>query len=144
MQAINDVQTQSAEVKEIARRQSIIASKYVTDARKKQAALELETLLLEKQIRETENRQGAEEDAANAVLDTAEGAQDAAEDQLEQYQDQIELATEANELEKERVSAVQAIVEEQKRLAEDGPPSNCRPSNGNSKSTSCSRKNCAA
>lgn len=119
LDAINDTQAQSEETKEIARLQGILASRYVTDARKKQAALELETLLLEQQIRETENRQEAEEGVAEAVLDNAESQQGAAEDALDIYEEQVQLSTEANELEKDRLAAVQAIVEEQRRLEEE-------------------------
>lgn len=107
--AINDLQAASQESKEIARLQAVIASKYATDARKKQAALELEALLIQKQIRETENQQAVEEEAAQDNLDQAEDAEDAAESELELFEERIRLGIEENDLMNERLTAAQAL-----------------------------------
>lgn len=116
---INDTQQASQEAKDIARLQSIIASKYVTDARKKQAALELETLLLQQQIRLQENQQQDETDAAQNNLDNAEEQQGAAEDALSVYEEQIQLSIDANTLEQDRLEAMKAVADEQERLRKE-------------------------
>lgn len=109
LQEMNDAQTQSGEAKEIARLQRVMASKFVSDARKREAALELEALLIAQQIRVTERRRDAEEGAAESALDSAEEAEKRAQTELDLFEERIRLQIDENELIQDRQQAIDAI-----------------------------------
>lgn len=101
--AINEAQAQSEEQKELSRLQRVIASQYVSDARKQQAIQRQQEILLQQRIRALEQEQAVAVEGAQEQVDAAQQVTDAAQLELEQYERRIAVQTQQGDLLAEQI-----------------------------------------
>lgn len=98
LREVQDAQQDIEDEKKIAKLRRILANQGITDARRLQAELELEALLVQGQIRDTELQKDAASDAVQTKLDAAKEAQDAAKEELDLFETQIKNQLQIGEL----------------------------------------------
>lgn len=126
LEEINDAQNAGEEAKRIRQLNNIINNRYASEARKKQALLELEKINLERSIRGVEKEQTAATEAAQAELDAAKKAEERANSELAKFEARLGQQTKYNSLladevklqEKAAKAAEQAAKEAERKAKE--------------------------
>ena len=89
LQEISNIRSSSDDQKELTKLNRVLASQYASDARKKQAALRIEEIQLNGQIRTIEQRRNTEQNANQTRLDAVTVAQEAAQKELDLLKERI-------------------------------------------------------
>lgn len=116
---ITNTQKTAEEAKRIKQLENVINSRYASEARKKKAALELEQILIEQQIRGVEAEKTGATEIAQSQLDAAQKAQEAAQNELALFEARLSQQTNYNSLLADEVKLREQAAKEAERLAKE-------------------------
>lgn len=106
---VSEAQKQLSEDSEISQLKLVAADPNATAAEKRQAQLEIERILTERQQRALVASKGAAVDAAQAKLDASKKGADAAQDQFDTQKALMALQTQQNELIKQQIQLLERL-----------------------------------